>query len=442
MAEEPRFRLKEIRIPIELFINDNLSPTDHHVFSIIHMLDGEKGCYASNTYIAFLLRITERQVTKSISALKENKYIYQESFDGRTRVVRVNLKYPEIYKEAVDDFYSKETSALSNCSVENRRVDQGTPVELIEEIKIIDKDSLGEKSFLSEKTLLAPPTVDRRKQLNRISRADELKKQEEITKKKEEEKNKLLSFKPSSDAKTIVDIWNKQEINGLHLVNHNEGTKTFKKISETIDRIKSGKFFRDKELVPAELRNKTFTLNKIETSIERFALAALDDTYEPSNKEPKKKISLLNFFYNPFSASEKLEWRSPFLYYLLNEPKKLNERLVKLDETTEVAEYIGNRFRRLTKKEEITTRDKINIARCIERCTEFVDEFKENIKNFDHHKMTCDFGDDETMIAKYVLDSLDDAEWIDNVTSGHLCSDYMFKERLFEYLREIGQWRT
>lgn len=392
----------------------------------------------------------ETKIGESLKFLKDKEIIEitgnpnpRYKFD-KTRFFYLNEK---IIHDFLQNEYSVSIVENDGCFVENdeRHVENNERhVEYDEAITENTNDRLlSKKAFLSEKICLAAPNEDRRKKFNRISRSSEVQRQEKITQRKLEEKNKLHSFVPSDDAKAIIDIWNKQVINGQHLVNHNEGTKTFKKISETIDSIKDGTFFKDKAVVPDELRNKKFTLNKIETAIERFALSALSDEYTPSNKEFKKNTTLLSFFYNSFSSSDKLEWKSPFLFYVQNEPKKLNEKFVTLDEESEVAEVLMERFRRLTKMngDQYSTKDKQNFAKCIDRCKDFIGEFRDNINLFDHHKMTCDFLDDETMIAKYIMDFLEDADWFDNPTTSVLCSDKMFSKWLPEYLEEIGQWR-
>lgn len=90
MSEELKFKLKEIIIPIELFENKSLTFTDYCIFSVIKELDEKEGCSASNKQLACILNISERQTTKSITNLKENNYLRQESFDGRKRILRIN----------------------------------------------------------------------------------------------------------------------------------------------------------------------------------------------------------------------------------------------------------------------------------------------------------------------------------------------------------------
>ena len=89
MSENIGFKLKEIVIPIELFNNKNLTPTDYYVFSVVKELNKKEGCSASNKQLSNILHISERQIIKSITNLKENNYLYQESFDGRKRILRI-----------------------------------------------------------------------------------------------------------------------------------------------------------------------------------------------------------------------------------------------------------------------------------------------------------------------------------------------------------------
>ena len=85
----PVFSSRYVACPIEIWNDEKLSPYDIVVFMQVDSLcDKEFGCFASNEYIAKGIRCSERQVSRSISKLKELGYIYQDSFDGRKRVIK------------------------------------------------------------------------------------------------------------------------------------------------------------------------------------------------------------------------------------------------------------------------------------------------------------------------------------------------------------------
>ena len=84
---------KGIWIPKEIYLNDDLNWTEKILLIEIDSLDNEKGCYASNEYLAKFLSKSKRHIQRSLKTLKENGYIREESFDGRKRVLRSNLRY-------------------------------------------------------------------------------------------------------------------------------------------------------------------------------------------------------------------------------------------------------------------------------------------------------------------------------------------------------------
>jgi biotin operon repressor len=89
---------KGVWIPKEIYLNDDLNWTDKILFIEIDSLDNNHGCFASNAYFAKFLRVSETTISTSISKLKALGLIYQESFNGRERVLHSNLKPTKIKK--------------------------------------------------------------------------------------------------------------------------------------------------------------------------------------------------------------------------------------------------------------------------------------------------------------------------------------------------------
>lgn len=84
---------KGVWIPKEIYLDDNLNWTEKILLIEIDSLDNENGCYASNEYFADFLSKSKVYISNCISKLKKDGYIRQESFDGRTRVLKSNLRY-------------------------------------------------------------------------------------------------------------------------------------------------------------------------------------------------------------------------------------------------------------------------------------------------------------------------------------------------------------
>ena len=81
-------KLKGLWIPAEILLDEKLTDKEKFVLSMILYLSDETGnCFASNHYIANVVKVTPNRVSKIISSLKNKKYI------------QVNLKYKKESKE-------------------------------------------------------------------------------------------------------------------------------------------------------------------------------------------------------------------------------------------------------------------------------------------------------------------------------------------------------
>jgi len=90
MEQERDF--KGIWIPKEIWLDERLNALDKIILMEIDSLDcSEKGCFASNKYLADFCQCSENKVSATITKLVELGYITRESFDGRTRFVKSRL---------------------------------------------------------------------------------------------------------------------------------------------------------------------------------------------------------------------------------------------------------------------------------------------------------------------------------------------------------------
>lgn len=94
MTETHDRDFKGVWIPSVVYLDERLSPLDKIILVEIDSLDlTDKGCYASNKYIADFCQCSESKVTKSIAKLIEYGYLYVQSFDGRKRELRSSLSH-------------------------------------------------------------------------------------------------------------------------------------------------------------------------------------------------------------------------------------------------------------------------------------------------------------------------------------------------------------
>ena len=69
-------KLKGLWIPAEILLNEDLSDKEKIILAIILYLSEEtKSCFASNKYIANIVKVTHERVSKIISSLKDKGYV-------------------------------------------------------------------------------------------------------------------------------------------------------------------------------------------------------------------------------------------------------------------------------------------------------------------------------------------------------------------------------
>lgn len=102
---------KGIWLPRVVYLDDDLSWVQKILAVEIDSLDGPDGCFATNGYFAEFLGVSKNYISQSISLLKEKEYAYQESFNGRRRVLRSGLS-PAPHSKA--GFDSSQRQGLTN----------------------------------------------------------------------------------------------------------------------------------------------------------------------------------------------------------------------------------------------------------------------------------------------------------------------------------------
>ena len=98
-----QFNLEYLAIPVEVFNNKKLTPTDMLLFGFINILSGKKECFATNAFLANQLGVSQGQISASISRLTKLGYIFSPGFRGRMRILKVNYYYLEKYKNLYEN---------------------------------------------------------------------------------------------------------------------------------------------------------------------------------------------------------------------------------------------------------------------------------------------------------------------------------------------------
>ena len=82
---------KGVWIKKEIWLNTNLTLIEKVLIVEIDSLDNsERGCFASNEYLAKFVNLSEGRVANIISDLKKRDFLIQLFFDGRNRGLRIS----------------------------------------------------------------------------------------------------------------------------------------------------------------------------------------------------------------------------------------------------------------------------------------------------------------------------------------------------------------
>jgi hypothetical protein len=91
IPDEPRINpryLKGLYTPGKYLNSSLLSDKEQKLMSYIHLLDQEHHCYASNKFLASLMRCSEKRIANMLIDLKKKKFIEQVSWNGKLRVMK------------------------------------------------------------------------------------------------------------------------------------------------------------------------------------------------------------------------------------------------------------------------------------------------------------------------------------------------------------------
>lgn len=93
MNEKQQRDFKGVWIPREIWLDPELNPIEKCLLVEIDSLDNdpEKGCFASNEYLAEFIQRKPNTTANIVSSLRKRGYIYDVFWDGRNRGIRVKL---------------------------------------------------------------------------------------------------------------------------------------------------------------------------------------------------------------------------------------------------------------------------------------------------------------------------------------------------------------
>ena len=128
---------KGVWIAKDVWLDTRLNALEKIILTEIDSLDnGERGCWASNEYLAEFCQCSESKVSKAISKLIDLDYIYLRSFDGRRRELKSRLS--NFTKQS-----SKKYEAATEILPANN-IDNNTLINNDSEYKEIIIEKMGE----------------------------------------------------------------------------------------------------------------------------------------------------------------------------------------------------------------------------------------------------------------------------------------------------------
>jgi hypothetical protein len=99
---------KGVWIPKEIWLNTDLSIIEKVLLVEIDSLDNsDRGCFASNEYLASFVQLSEGRVANIISDLKKRGFIIQLFFDGRNRGLRTQISESSFNENVKADLTKK-----------------------------------------------------------------------------------------------------------------------------------------------------------------------------------------------------------------------------------------------------------------------------------------------------------------------------------------------
>lgn len=167
MTEQNR-DFKGVWIPKIVWFDERLNALDKIILAEIDSLDnGERGCYASNQYIAEFCQCSETKVSTAISKLIKLDYLYVQKFDGRQRELKSrlsNFERQDLKNSKADIKNLKESNIDINTSNnKNNKKKERKNTSYDEILASIEDESLRDLylEYIKMRKLIKSPMTDK-----------------------------------------------------------------------------------------------------------------------------------------------------------------------------------------------------------------------------------------------------------------------------------------
>lgn len=95
---EQEYAFKGVWIPAEIFLAEDLTATEILMLAEIHALDGDNGCFASNTHFANRFKTTQKQASRVINGLIAKGYLIARMDRKGKQIIKRTLRVVGIPK--------------------------------------------------------------------------------------------------------------------------------------------------------------------------------------------------------------------------------------------------------------------------------------------------------------------------------------------------------
>ena len=112
---------KGVWIPREIWLSKQLSAMEKVLFVEIHSLDNARGCFASNAYFAEFFQVSNRQIIRYLSSLREHGFITVTVQNQNERVIRTAGKHRRVPEEAVRQLQRQQEKLIHSMRIGSRR---------------------------------------------------------------------------------------------------------------------------------------------------------------------------------------------------------------------------------------------------------------------------------------------------------------------------------
>ncbi len=306
-----------INIPIEIFMNDNLSETAKFLYHFIESLDNDRGCFASNEFLSKIMGVSTTAISVAVSKLIEQSYIKRTGFDGRERTLKVDrIAVAKMHEKSMSDFRGALSEGLSNPK-------PCIEASLKHNSNSINKQKIDEFSLSKDKQCVAHKgaTQVQRKLLRRPKKIN----REEISNSLRAQQEKLPLKESKPIPPKIQEILN---YHSLLLHKYKPDSKAYTESAKVIGKLLRGNSFKGMNGRYAKYDGKKFSVDEIKWVLDRIKQAGHPDYYPKTKRSLKAPFNLL--VYNPRTTNK--EFESNFIHYFENEPKHYGNGVSLIDD--------------------------------------------------------------------------------------------------------------